>query len=302
MHDLTLLNNPDAQWSHLRDQAQPEHRDALTLAYRFACRVHADQHRKTADNRPIPYIVHPLRVARILVDEWEVWRLAALQAALLHDTLEDCLPAERPAIERELDSAFGREVLEAVLTLTKPASGPAEVRAARDARYFKELFAAPLWVRLVKCADRVDNLRDASSWGNRPFWERYSSETIGWHLYLARETSPIAEVALFKALVEGERRIRGRVPVWADGHMIDPSAAAMIPEHIARAHEVVGLAIQGDTLIVGMPDPKDAIALETVALSLRTHKAAVREVRPELISPEALQDALTAGLFGLLTD
>ena len=298
IYDPTVLNDPDAQWAQLRARALPEQREALDVAYRLAGRVHAGQMRKTEEDEPIPYIVHPLRVARILSEEWEVWRLGALQTAILHDTLEDCVPDQRMAIEQEVRSQCGREVLEAVRALTKPATGPAEVKAARDARYFKELFAAAHWIRLVKCADRLDNLRDACFWGNRGFWERYSSETIGWHLYLARETSPIAEVALFKALVEGERKIRGRVPIWADGHLIDPLAAGKIPEHIARAHRVVGLAMQGETLIVGMADPNDVNALEAVRLMLRSQKEKLQDTRPVQISEDALQDALSAGLYG----
>lgn len=298
IHEQTVLNDPDAQWSRLRDRALLDQRDALNVAYRLASRVHSGQYRKTTPALLVPYIVHPLRVARILSEEWQVWRLGALQTALLHDALEDCLPEKRAEIEQEIQREYGSEVFEAVLTLTKPAAGPAEVKDARHARYFKELFAAPTWVRLVKCADRVDNLRDAMAWGNAEFWKRYSSETIGWHLYLARETSPIAEVALFKALVEGERKIRGRVPVWADGHLIDPLAASLIPEHIARAHGVVGMAIQGETLIVGTADVEDSIALETVLLHLRSENGMVRSLKPVGISREALRDAISAGLYG----
>jgi hypothetical protein len=302
IHDLTTLHDPEAQWSQLQNRALPEHRDALDAAYRLASWIHTGQCRKTAEDKPVPYIVHPLRVARILSEEWEVWSIAALQTSLLHDVLEDCPTEERTRIEREIKRVCGKEVRDAVLTLTKPAPGPAEVKAARDARYFKELFAAASWVRLVKCADRVDNLRDAAAWGNKEFWIRYSSETIGWHLYLARITSPIAEVALFKALVEGERKIRGRVPVWADGYLIDPVAAALIPEHIARAHGVVGLAVRGETLIVGIADSQDAAALKAVRMSLRSRNESVRAVQVKLISREALRDAISAGLYGKIDD
>jgi hypothetical protein len=137
----------------------------------------------------------------------------------------------------------------------------------------------------------VDNLRDALLWGNREFWEKYSSETIGWHLYLAKETAPIAEVALFHALVNGERRLRGAVPVWADGVLIDPAAARLIPEHIARYHRVVGLAMRGGTLVVGMEEPEDTVAVQAVAMATGKH------VEPADISRDALQDALSARLF-----
>lgn len=59
-----------------------------------------------------PYINHPLAVARILA-EVGIRDLSTLQAALLHDTLEDT-EATRP----ELDAAFGGEVGELVASLT----------------------------------------------------------------------------------------------------------------------------------------------------------------------------------------
>src|SRR5215203_2642534 len=53
-------------------------------AFRFSDEAHLGQfHRSGA-----PYITHPLAVAEILIE----WRLdgAAIQAALLHDVIEDC--------------------------------------------------------------------------------------------------------------------------------------------------------------------------------------------------------------------
>ncbi len=290
------INDPNALWHWLRQLAAEDDREPLTAAYELAARVHEGQLRRSAVGiAPAPYIVHPLRVAWIVAEEWGQTDLATLSACLLHDALEDCTPGAFPTVEREIIGLAGHDVSNAVCTLTKPRLPepvPEDTKARREADYFKELFRAPRWVRLVKCADRVDNLRDARAWGNRAFWERYSSETIGWHLYLARETAPIAEVALFKALVEGERDLRGQVPVWADGAIIDPSAAALIPEHVARAYGAVGLAVQGDTLIVGLRRPSDKGVIE--ALRNITQK----QIRGVRISPEALSDALAAGLYG----
>ena len=226
------------------------------------CAPHAGQFR-TAEiaETSTPYIMHPLRVAGILAEEWQHDDFRALATSLLHDTLEDCPREQRGIFEKDIIREAGIEVYHAVETLTKPMAGPREVQAAREARYFAELRKSGAWVRLVKLADRVDNLRDALTWGNLEFWTRYSSETIGWHLFLARTTSPLAEEALFRALVEGERDLRGRPPVWADGYMIDPRAAAIIPEHIARAHEIIGMAFQGQTLIVGVRDKTNALGL-----------------------------------------
>lgn len=296
IHDASVINDPQIQWERLSARVPREGREILEPAYFLAGRVHYGQFRKAnADTAPVPYIVHPLRVARILVEEWQRTDWKILTAALLHDTLEDAPKSLKNVLEKEIERVEGREVREAVYTLTKPLlpePAPADVKAARDARYFSHLRAAPEWVRLIKCADRVDNLRDARAWGNANFWARYCSETIGWHLYLARETAPIAEVALFRELVAGEREIRGRVPVWADGHLIDPVAAALIPEHIARDYRAIGLALRGETLVVGLNSEMETRTLE--ALRLITGKT----IEPLALSADALRDALNAGLYG----
>jgi hypothetical protein len=290
------FNDPKVQWERLRSRIAPEDRAALAAACHLAERVHAGQERKTPEQTSsVPYIVHPLRVTRILAEEWGQTDRRTLAACLLHDALKDRRLGDRAAVEQEVERVAGKEVLDAVCALTRtplPQPIPSDTKARRDANYFRVLFKAPAWVRIIKCADRVDNLRDALARGDRAFWERYSSETIGWHLYLARETAPCAEADLFRALVEGERSIRGRVPVWADGHLIDPRAAELIPEHIARACGVIGLALQGNTLLVGMREPANAEAVAAVTLTTR------RKIKPMRITADALNDALAAGLYG----
>jgi hypothetical protein len=293
MHDPTDRNDPHCCWARLKALAAPDSYNQLAAAYTLAQRVHREQWRKVASgSSAVPYIVHPLRVGIIVAEEWNRTESPTLVTCLLHDVLEDVPEQGRAQLSEEIRDLAGKEVEDAVWTLTRPAPASGEVKATRDARYFSELRSAPEWVRLIKCADRVDNLRDARAWGDPSFWGRYSSETIGWHLYLARETAPIAEVALFGALVAGERDIRGHVPVWVDGHLVDPSAAALIPESIARQNHVIGLAQRGDTLIVGMLDPADSRVVEAL------RQATQKRIQRVPVSAEGLRDAQTAGLYG----
>ncbi len=290
------MHDPYVHWTELMRRVDREARHKLEGTLCLAGRVHYGKMRRAADgDAAVPYIVHPMRVARILTEEWGRTETKLLQAALLHDVVEDCPPTLRDSIEFEIDRVEGREILDAVGALTKPQLPepcPPDARADRDARYFKMLFQAPEWVRLVKCADRVDNLRDARNWGNRAFWTRYSSETIGWHLYLARETAPIAEVAIFKALVEGEREIRGHSPVWLDGKIVDPAAAAIVPAKTARRFQMVGMAIRNETLLLGIPREPDEKTKAAALMLTETEGVHLRKVSFEIVSSEGIADAL----------
>ena len=304
IHATNIIRDPEAQWLLLRERVPVAQRETLEAAFHLAARVHCGQRRKArADSESAPYILHPLRVARIALEEWNRCEPEMLAVCLLHDVIEDCPALLRDIIEKEIERVEGRAVLDAVVALTKPrlpAPVPPDVKAARDARYFRVLFNSPAWVREVKCADRVDNLRDARAWGDLDFWERYSSETIGWHLYLARETAPITEVALFKALVDGERELRGCVPVWADGRIIDPLAARLIPENIARSFGLIGLARRGETLLLGVYSKEADAALQVLRDTLQPLPNAPTKFESLPLSEDALQDALDAGLYGAL--
>jgi hypothetical protein len=302
LSEASSLNDPHQQWARLSERIREADRHTYERAFLLALRAHASQWRKAARGSvPVPYAVHPVRVARILAEEWNVDEPEPLQTALLHDILEDCPPDRQADYAREIEDVAGAAVLKGVWALTKPllpAAVPVETKARRDAEYFRVVRTSPSWVRLVKCADRVDNLRDALLWGDRDFWARYSSETIGWHLFLARETAPIAEVALFKILVGGERALNGCVPFWVDGHLVDPVAARAVPEHVARHFGIVGLAQRGDTLVVGSRAPLSPERLAEIRLAISSTGPTFERIEPLSISDEALRDAMAANLFG----
>ena len=83
----------------------------LLKAADFAAKKHRDQRRK--DSTKTPYINHPIGVAHILAEEGQVDDLAVLQAALLHDTVEDT----ETSFE-EIEQLFGREVRDIVDEVT----------------------------------------------------------------------------------------------------------------------------------------------------------------------------------------
>lgn len=86
-----------------KKEAEAKVLGGLLEAANFAAFKHRDQRRK--DPYKTPYINHPLGVAYVLWKEGGVVDLATLQAALLHDTLEDTATEEA-----ELVGQFGEQV------------------------------------------------------------------------------------------------------------------------------------------------------------------------------------------------
>ncbi len=303
MESYLDLNSPDQLWSCLLPFISENSLSMVQDAYLLAQQYHTEQLRFTNGHEPRPaYIVHPLRVALILAEEWGETEGEVLATALLHDVFQGILITEREEAEAGIREHMGSQVFEAIHLLTKPhlpTDYSTDIKYERDARYFKVLFEAQKWIRLVKCADRLDNLRDAAQWNDLRFWERYSNDTIGWHLYLARNASARAEVALFKALVEGERRMHGRGPIWLDGRFVHPHAAALIPENLARGLGVVGLTLKNDTLVVGVRRRSSLQNQEIVKEQLLTHEGTTY-THLELVglSDDAIFEAHEALLYG----
>lgn len=70
----------------------------LLEAAAFAAEKHTNQRRKDAEASP--YINHPLALAHLLATTGGVTEVVVLQAALLHDTLEDTETTHAEMVER----------------------------------------------------------------------------------------------------------------------------------------------------------------------------------------------------------
>lgn len=121
---------------------------ALYDAIQLAARAHHHQVRKGTE---IPYIVHPLAVAGLLI------RVStpepAVIAALLHDVVEDT-----PVTIQEILSRFGPEVADLVTALSEPdKKAPWEDRKAHTIDYLEKKATGD--VLLVALADKLDNIR-----------------------------------------------------------------------------------------------------------------------------------------------
>ena len=123
----------------------------LGAAYQVALEAHEGQRRLSGE----PFIEHPLAVAQILAD----LRLdtTTLEAALLHDTVEDTTVT----LER-IQEEFGDDVAEIVDGLTKLDKLQFQTRELAQAENVRKMIVAmagDIRVLLIKLADRLHNMR-----------------------------------------------------------------------------------------------------------------------------------------------
>ena len=135
-------------------------------AIEMAARAH---HRQVRKGTEIPYIVHPLAVASLLI---RVGRPEPLViAALLHDVLEDT-----PVTIQEIRARFGAEVAGLVAALSEPdKSASWEDRKAHTIDFLEKRASGD--VLMVSLADKLDNIRairEGLESDGEKFWERFN--------------------------------------------------------------------------------------------------------------------------------
>ena len=123
----------------------------LETAYQVAEEAHEGQLRLSGE----PFIEHPLAVAQILAD----LRLdtTTLEAALLHDTVEDT-----PVTLGRIGDEFGDDVAQIVDGLTKLDKLQFQTRELAQAENVRKMIVAmagDIRVLLIKLADRLHNMR-----------------------------------------------------------------------------------------------------------------------------------------------
>ncbi|KAK4879309.1 hypothetical protein RN001_007455 [Aquatica leii] len=124
--------------------------ELLIKCINFAAVKHRDQRR--LDPEGTPYINHPIGVAYILTNEAKVSDVEVIQAAILHDTVEDT----NTTLE-EIEEEFGSKVSSIVAEVTD------DKTLHRDTRKALQIQHAPTCTfpaKLVKLADKLYNLRD----------------------------------------------------------------------------------------------------------------------------------------------
>ena len=133
---------------HSKDRAS---RRKIRKAFDIALDAHKDMRRKSGE----PYIYHPISVARVVAEEMGL-DTTSIVCALLHDTVEDTYMTLD-----DVEQLFGKKEREIVDGLTKM-SGVFEPGTSAQAENFRKMLLTlsdDVRVILIKCADRLDNMR-----------------------------------------------------------------------------------------------------------------------------------------------
>ena len=153
----------------LKAKIKPGDKDLIRIAFEMAADAHKTMRRKSGE----PYILHPLAVAKICVEEIGLGVRSTI-CALLHDTVEDT-DVTLEDIERE----FGQEITRIVDGLTK-ISNVIDINASQQAENFKKILLTLTddpRVILIKLADRLHNMRTLESM-KREKQLKIASETV----------------------------------------------------------------------------------------------------------------------------
>ncbi len=128
-----------------------EERKVIKRAFFLAKEAHEGVRRRSGE----PYLLHPIAVARIVVDEIGLG-VKSVVAALLHDVVEDT----EYTVE-DMERIFGPKIASMVDGLTKM-SGVFNADTSEQAEYFRKVLLTlsdDVRVILIKIADRLHNMR-----------------------------------------------------------------------------------------------------------------------------------------------
>ena len=125
--------------------------EKIDKAYQFSLESHGDQKRRSG----VPYILHPVSVAYILVELG--MDTESIVASLLHDVVEDT-----PVGLEEIKKLFGIEVANLTDGVTKLGRIPYSSREEQQAENLRKMLIAmadDIRVIIIKLADRLHNMR-----------------------------------------------------------------------------------------------------------------------------------------------
>jgi len=128
----------------------------IRKAFEFANNAHAGVKRKSGE----PYIIHPLAVAKIVIEEIGL-SATSIISALLHDVVEDT-----DYTLEDISNLFGEKVASIVDGLTKLTDEFTPQHDSKQANNFRKMLMTlsdDVRVILIKLADRLHNMRTLDS-------------------------------------------------------------------------------------------------------------------------------------------
>jgi len=164
-----ILRHYRALLRALKPKLKPGDKELVRRAFEISAEAHKTMRRKSGE----PYILHPLAVAMICVEEIGLGVRSTI-CALLHDTVEDT-DISLDDVQRE----FGSEIAKIVDGLTK-ISNVLDTNTTKQAENFKKILLTLTddpRVILIKLADRLHNMRTLDSM-KRENQLKVSSETV----------------------------------------------------------------------------------------------------------------------------
>lgn len=146
----------------LPEEWAPEQRALVEAAFVLAEEAHRPQRRKDGE----PYILHPIAVALVLLQEMRQRDAALICAALLHDVVEDT-----PHSIEEITQRFGEDVAFLVSSVTKRNDDQTD-----NYQHLMSAVSRDVRVLILKLSDRLHNMRTLSSMKPEKQW-KIASET-----------------------------------------------------------------------------------------------------------------------------
>jgi GTP pyrophosphokinase len=164
-----ILREYRALLRSLKSRIKSGDRKLIRNAFEIAAEAHKTMRRKSGE----PYILHPLAVARIVVEEIGLGVRSTI-CSLLHDTVEDT-----DISLEDVQTQFGSEIAKIVDGLTK-ISNVMDINASQQAENFRKILLTLTddpRVILIKLADRLHNMRTMDSMKQEKQL-KISSETV----------------------------------------------------------------------------------------------------------------------------
>ncbi len=187
----------------------------IELMYDFAKYGHRGQDRKSGER----YFEHPRHVTLIIIDELGILDPVVIMIGIGHDLIED---SARYASALKIQIIAGEEVSKGVVFLSKTEE--------RKPTFLVEIRTHGTWQEiLVKCCDRLDNMRDLPEGDEEEsvaFRRKQTIETRDYYLDLAAYLVEIAPPARRAACEKLRRALVDQVQARAQTLGIDPVRCA----------------------------------------------------------------------------